>query len=106
MSYEVASLAVFISTAILWLIAAIQCNQLRICFLDESPEDAPRFVTPPGYRSPKNVTFLFRQQAVDLLRRNPKLWQMRQRAVCLLGISLVWPVLGMTTLAVMISQAQ
>ena len=93
-------LVVFASTGILWLIMAIQCNRVRIHFLKQCPDEAQRHVTPPGYRSPKNVTFLFREESVALLRQHVDLWKMRQRALALIVASALWPILCMVALGI------
>ncbi len=95
---------IFISTVIIWLITALQCNSLRKRFLMKCPDEAKRYVTPPGYRSPKNVTFLFHEGAVMLLRKNGDLWAQRKHAVILLLVSILWPIVCMVTLGIWLSQ--
>ena len=67
MNYEMSEilvLAIFMSVGALWLTTAIQFNRLRMRFLKYFPNEAKEYVTPPGYRSPKNVTFLFKRMVL------------------------------------------
>lgn len=101
MNYELISLLVFVSTFLLWVLTALQCNRVRILFSEKCPEESQRFVTKPGCRSPKNVTFLFLKDSLDILRRYSVLWKMRQLAIILLLVSLLWPVICMIGLSMM-----
>ena len=97
---EIAPLIVFVSTAVLWLTMAIQFNRIRLRFLKDCPEEALKYVTPPGYRSPKNVTFLYNKEALAVLRLHSRLWAMRQHAVTLMTASIIWPIFCMVILSI------
>jgi len=93
-------LTVFLSVSVLWLITALQFGRIRIKFLKQYPKEAKQYVTPIGYRSPKNVTFLFQTKSVSVLKGYPELWKMRQVAVFLFFTSIVYPVLCMIVLGI------
>ena len=93
MKYEIMILTVFLSVSVLWLITALQFGRIRIKFLKQYPKEAKLYVTPNGYPSPKNVTFLFQTKSVSVLKGYPELWKMRQVAVFLFLASIVYPVL-------------
>jgi hypothetical protein len=101
---EIAALTVFFSTGVLWLITAIQVNRVRLHFLRDCPEEAKKYVRPPGFRSPKNVNFLFRKDALAILKLHYKLWTMRKHAIKLLIASVIWPILCMVSLGIVLSQ--
>ncbi len=100
MQGEILSLVSFFSIGALFLISGLQCNRVRIQFLKKCPEEALRYVTPLGEKSPKNVTFLFREKSVALLRQHVDLWKLRQRAVALIVASGLWPIVCMVILAI------
>ena len=103
MESEIVPLVIFISVAVLWLIMALQCTLVYIRFLRKCPEEALRYVTPFGYGSTKNVTFLFRKESVALLRQHADLWKLRQRAVGLIVASVLWPILCMVVLGIVLA---
>jgi len=97
---EIVPLGIFISTGVLWLITALQCNRVRVHFLRKLPDEAQRHVTLPGNMSPKNVTFLFREESVALLRQHADLWKLRQHTLILMTASALYPIVCMVILVI------
>jgi len=100
MKYGIMFLSVFVSAGVLWLITGLQFNRIRIKFLKQYPKEAKLYVTPVGHRSPKNITFLFKDKSVSVLKKYPELWKIRQVAVFLFFTSIVYPVLWMIIFAI------
>jgi hypothetical protein len=100
---EIVAFTDLVSTAALWLFTAIQFNRIRLRFLKDCPEEARKYVTTPGYKSPKNVTFLYKEEALAVLRLHPNLWAMRHRAVILMIVSIIWPISCMVSLGIVLS---
>ena len=85
-----------------WFATAYQGHKLYHLFEVKYPEDARRLI-PFAFSNtahPEKLRFFFRQTSVPMLKRDPSLWQLRQRVKALLCLSILFPIASFIIFAV------
>jgi len=95
--------ALFCVTGLLWFATWLSARRLLHAFCDRLPLVAQReipYAFDRGFAHPEKCIYFFRSRAAAALRSDTLLWRQRQRFILLSTLSVLIPVLGFVSIAV------
>jgi len=93
-------LTLLFATGFVWILVAWQNSRLVHLFWQRLPQIAQQELPGTLDRHPEKTLFFFRRRAVEVLRGDEVLWQQRQRFLFLFALSVLVPVLGFASIAI------
>ena len=80
----------FAVTMLIWLLTCIQGGRLLRYMFERHPGASKKYLY-PGVNHPENTFFFLRSSNIAFMKRDPRLWSMRQLFVRLALLSLAFP---------------